>query len=68
MLLTEMPNVYEADFKGFFDSINLSGLSNVLSENLGLPKDEANFIKLVNQSLVKLNETDEVKERERDIL
>jgi hypothetical protein len=66
-LLTEMPNIYEADFKGFFDSINLRGLSEVLEEHLGMPEEEAIFIRLLNQSLVKLRETDEMKEPERDV-
>jgi hypothetical protein len=62
-----MPNVYEADFKGFFDSIDLNGLSQVLNQTLGLPEREVDFIENLNKSLVKLTEKDEIKEPERDI-
>jgi hypothetical protein len=68
MLLTEMPNVYEADFKGFFDSINLEGLSGVLNTSLGLPAEETTFIENINRSLVKLAKVDELPEITREVL
>jgi hypothetical protein len=63
-----MPNIYEADFKGFFDSINLEGLSEVLNKHLGLPESEVNHIESINRSLVKLNDEDRLPEITRTVL
>jgi len=63
-----MPNIYEADFKGFFDSISLEGLSEVLTEHLNLPIDEVKHIETLNRSLVKLNDYDELPEITRSVL
>lgn len=60
-------NIYEADFKGFFDSINLEGLSEILRSNLQIPNSEVEFIKRLNMSIVKLTEEDKVKERDRGV-
>jgi hypothetical protein len=68
MLLTEMPNVYEADFKGFFDSIDLEGLSAVLNTSLGLPAEETTFIESINRTLVKLAKIDKLPEITREVL
>jgi hypothetical protein len=67
MLLTEMPNVYEADFKGFFDSIDIEGLSEVLKQDLGIPIGEAKFIELLNKSVPKLTEKDKIPEPSRNV-
>lgn len=65
-LLTDMPNVYEADFKGFFDSIDIKGLTDVLW-SIGLPALEAAHIEALNRSLPKLTEKDLVKEVTRQV-
>lgn len=59
--LVNRPNIYEADFKGFFDSIDLTGLTKILLE-MGLPKEEAYFLENLNKSQVKLTEEDKIAE------
>jgi len=49
------PNIYEADFKGFFDNVNRKGLKKVLKNDLGIPEEETMFIEKLNQSVVKLS-------------
>jgi hypothetical protein len=63
-----MPNVYEADFKSFFDSISIKGLGEVLNFNLGMPEGEVKFINDINKSLVKLTKHDKIPEPERPII
>jgi len=63
-----MPNIYEADFKGFFDSISLEGLSEVLINHLKLPESEVMHIEKLNRSLVKLKDHDELPEVTRSVL
>jgi len=63
-----MPNVYEADYKGFFDSIDIKGLGTVLKSHLGMPESEVEFINNLNKSLVKLTKQDEIDEPERPII
>jgi len=65
--LEKAPNIYEADFKGFFDSISHFGLRSVLDKFLKFPLTEINFIERLNSSLIKLTKEDKLPERERDI-
>lgn len=60
-LLHSEANVYEADFKGFFDSIELTALSEVLKE-LGLPMSEVHFIEDLNKSQPRLEKEDKADE------
>lgn len=45
------PNIYEADFKGFFDNVTHSGIHEVLVYQLHLPESEAIWIRMINQSI-----------------
>lgn len=63
--LDKAPNVYEADFKGFFDNIEHQGLTYVCLEDLNLPVNEVRFINALNQNLVKLTGEDKLIERDR---
>jgi hypothetical protein len=51
--LLDSPNLFEADFKGFFDNVTHDGISSVLV-NLGLPAPEVDFIRSLNKSIVRL--------------
>jgi len=61
------PNIYEADFEGFFNNVTHSGLHEVLVYEMNLPEREAIFIRTLNQSLVKLPEKDLIEEPDRMI-
>jgi DNA repair photolyase len=56
------PNIYEADFKGFFDNVEITGINKVLREELKLPEQEINFIENLNKSQVKLGKEDKLDE------
>lgn len=56
-----LPNIYEADFKNFFGSVQHSGLELVLKD-IGLPQSEIHFIHDLNKSQPKLTEKDEIEE------
>ncbi|KAK4158595.1 hypothetical protein QBC43DRAFT_294933 [Cladorrhinum sp. PSN259] len=63
------PNIYECDLVSFFDSVNLKGLSNVLTSNLMIPPSEAKFIFNLNQSIVEFAKGGDMqKEKDRDVL
>jgi hypothetical protein len=62
------PNIYEADFKGFFNNVTHKGLHKVLTEELGFPISEANWIKELNKSPVKLTKEDKIPEPDRAII
>lgn len=59
--ISTSPNIYEADFKGFFDSIELTKLSTVLRD-LGLPEKEVIFLEDLNKSQPTLQDEDKVDE------
>jgi len=61
------PNIYEADFEGFFNNVTHSGIHEVLVYEMNLPEREAIFIRTLNQSLVKLPEKDKMEEPDRMI-
>lgn len=52
-LLKSEPNIYEADFKSFFDTIPHYAISMSLME-MGLPDKEVIFINKLNSSIVKI--------------
>lgn len=56
-----LPNIYEADFKNFFGSVQHSGLEIVLRQ-IGLPQSEIHFIHDLNKSQPKLEKVDEIEE------
>lgn len=62
------PHIFEADFKGFFNNVTHKGLHKVLTEELGFPISEANWIKEVNKSPVKLTKEDKIPEPDRAII
>lgn len=67
-LLKSEPNVYEADFRQFFDSIPHTAISEVLRE-MGLPESEVEFIECLNSSIVEpADGGDKMYEPTRDIL
>jgi len=66
--LDKAPNIYEADFKGFFDSIRHYGLLKVLVKDVKISKPEFAFIRELNKSVVKLTKEDKINEPDRDII
>lgn len=66
-LIHTEPNIYEADFKGFFNNVTHKGLRLVLNE-LGFPKSELKFITFLNQSVPKLTKEDKIEEPDRKII
>lgn len=62
------PHIFEADFKGFFNNVTHKGLHKVLTEELGFPISEANWIKELNKSPVKLTKEDKIPEPDRAII
>jgi len=62
------PNIYESDFKGFFDNVSHEAIARVLRGDLCLPEKEVSFIVDLNRSIVslpperKLYEPDEIME------
>lgn len=61
------PNIFEADFKGFFNNVTHEGLHKTLVEVLGFPVSEADWIRQLNQSTVKLTSKDEIIEPDREV-
>lgn len=49
--LLHLPNIYEADFKGFFNNVSHSGIKWVLLARLHMPSSEIEFITKINQSI-----------------
>jgi hypothetical protein len=62
------PNIYEADYEGFFNNVTHRGLNAVLVNQMGLPKSEGKFIWMLNKSLVKLTGEDKIFEPDRQII
>jgi len=50
----DSPNIYEADYTGFFDNVTHNGLRYLLTTRLGMPSSELEFIMRLNSSVVKL--------------
>jgi hypothetical protein len=65
-LIHTEPNIYEADYKGFFNNVTHIGLHKTLTLELKLPTDEAYFIWNLNQSIVKLEKVDKIYEEDRN--
>lgn len=66
--LTKMltkPNIFEADYEGFFNNVTHLGLYSVMRDELKLPKSELLFLLKLNKSLVKLTADDKLEEKER---
>lgn len=61
------PNLYGADFKGFFDNVTHDGISVVLAD-LGLPYDEVDFVRSLNESIVQLPELVRIEEKQIDLV
>jgi len=49
--LLKEPNIFEADFKGFFDNVTHSGIQWVLRARLKLPESEIDFLARLMESL-----------------
>jgi hypothetical protein len=60
------PNIYEADFIGFFNNVTHVGIEHVLYNKLKLPFHQSEFVLRLNESLVKLQEVDKVPEKDRE--
>jgi len=61
------PHIFEADFKGFFNNVTHEGLHKTLTEVLGFPISEAEWIRELNQTTVKLTSKDEIIEPDREV-
>lgn len=48
------PNIFEADFKGFFDNVTHFGIARELKDSLHFPSEGISFLNAINKSLVKL--------------
>lgn len=59
------PNIYEADYTGFFNNVTHYGLKGVLLNELHVPFTECHWIIRLNESLVKLTLEDKIVEDER---
>jgi len=63
--LLKEPNIYEADYEGFFNNVTHMGMKAVMLNNLSLPFTETHFIMRLNESLVKLQKEDKIPEPDR---
>jgi len=63
----ERPNIYEADFQGFFDNVTHTGILDEL-ENIGVPSLERGFLHSLCISTVKLNEEPQIQESVEDLM
>jgi len=61
MLLLNEPNIYEADFKNFFGSVQHRGLEIEL-QKIGMPMREIHFLHDINKSQPKLTPEDQIDE------
>jgi hypothetical protein len=64
-LLHTEPNIYEADFKGFFNNVTHEGIDYVLWE-IGFPQAERDFMRELNGSIPKLTSDDKIHEPDRN--
>lgn len=53
--MLDRPNLFEADFKGFFDNVTHRGIA-VALESMGFPPSEIEFVNNLNSSVVSLPE------------
>jgi len=65
-LLNE-PNLFEADFKGFFDNVTHKGIAEVL-RSIGYPETEIEFLMNLNSSVVHLPDETRIQETRVDVL
>lgn len=65
--LLKRPHLFEADFKGFFDNVTHDGISTILAD-LGLPIEEVDFIRSLNESVVLLPQQLQIEESRADLL
>jgi len=66
--LIERPNIYEADYEKFFDSVSHVGIRHALVEKLKIPESIKEFINSLNESLVELTEEDKISEPDRKVI
>jgi hypothetical protein len=64
-LLHTEPNIYEADFKGFFNNVTHEGIDYVLWD-IGFPQAERDFMRELNGSIPKLTSEDKIHEPDRN--
>jgi len=64
--LSTAPNIYEADFKGFFNNVTHLAIEKELWE-MGVPDCELDIATGLNKSFARLCEDDKIKELDRDI-
>lgn len=62
------PNLFEADFKGFFDNVTHDGIATVLIDHLHLPIGQCRFIRKLNSSTVTLPEPLKLQEPLADLM
>jgi len=63
--LLKEPNIFEADYEGFFNNVKHAALEHVMYGELKMPFHEVEFNMLLNQSLVKLQKFDKIEEKDR---
>jgi len=63
--LLKEPNIFEADYEGFFNNVKHAALEHVMYGKLKMPFHEVEFNMLLNQSLVKLQKFDRIEEKDR---
>ena len=59
------PNIFEADYEGFFNNVSHAGIEHVMYNKLRLPFEEVEFNIALSQALVKLQKVDKIKEPDR---
>jgi hypothetical protein len=62
------PNIYEADYEGFFNNVTHEGLEMNMMGEARIPKILARYLRTINQSIAKLQKTDPIRERDRKYL
>jgi len=62
------PNIYEADYEGFFNNVTHKGIENSMIESANIPIEIARYLRTINQSIAKLAKIDPIKERDRNYL
>lgn len=66
--LLDRPNLFEADFKGFFDNVTHDGIADILRRDLSFPDKEIEFLKALNSSIVQLPREVRIEETRIDLL
>lgn len=66
--MLDRPNLFEADFKGFFDNVTHSGIADVLRRTMNYPESEINFLMKLNSSIVDLPDETRINETRVDVL